>query len=57
MSSEIISQTMRTDRLPHIWCPGCGNGIVTRAIVKAIDNLNISKDDVCIVFNYWNYKY
>jgi 2-oxoglutarate ferredoxin oxidoreductase subunit beta len=49
MPSELITNYFRTETLPHIWCPGCGNGIVTRAIVKAIDNLNISKDDVCIV--------
>ena len=27
----------------------CGNGIVTRSIVEAIDNLNLDRDKVCIV--------
>ena len=49
MSSEIISQTMRTDRLPHIWCPGCGHGILMRAIAVAIEDLKLDKDKVCIV--------
>ena len=44
MSSEIISQTMRTDRLPHIWCPGCGHGILMRAIAVAIEDLKLDKD-------------
>lgn len=49
MSSEIISQTMRTNRLPHIWCPGCGHGILMRAIAVAIEDLKLDKDKVCIV--------
>lgn len=36
-------------RLPHIWCPGCGNGIVTSAIVKAIDKVGFSQDNTVIV--------
>ncbi len=49
MVSQLIDKYFRTECLPHIWCPGCGNGIVLRAIVKAIDNLGLNKDDVCIV--------
>lgn len=49
MPSKLVEKYFRTDSLPHIWCPGCGNGIVTRAIVKAIDNLNLNQEDVCIV--------
>jgi len=47
--SKLIDKYFRTDQLPHIWCPGCGNGIVLRAIVKAIDNLGLNKDKVCVV--------
>ncbi|WP_371376418.1 2-oxoacid:ferredoxin oxidoreductase subunit beta [Sporomusa aerivorans] len=36
-------------KLPHIWCPGCGNGIVTSAIVKAIDKLGLDQDKTTIV--------
>lgn len=46
---QIIDKYFRAGRLPHIWCPGCGNGIVTGAIVKAIDKLAIEKDDVAVV--------
>lgn len=49
MNSKLIESYFRMDKLPHIWCPGCGNGIVTRALVQAIDNLKLHKDDVCIV--------
>ncbi|MDO9591600.1 MAG: thiamine pyrophosphate-dependent enzyme [Erysipelotrichaceae bacterium] len=49
MSSELVSQYMRETRLPHIWCPGCGHGIITHAIIRAIDNLGLDKDKVVIV--------
>jgi len=49
LPSQLVENYFRTNPLPHIWCPGCSNGIVTRAIVKAIDNLGLNKDDVCVV--------
>jgi len=49
MPSELIKNNFRMDRLPHIWCPGCGHGIIMRALAKAIENLNLDKDNVCIV--------
>lgn len=49
MTSELVNKYFRTESLPHIWCPGCSNGIVTRALVKAIDNLGLDPDKVCIV--------
>lgn len=49
MSSELIQKYFRMNKLPHIWCPGCGHGIVTQSLVQAIDNLGLDKDKVCIV--------
>ncbi|NLX62847.1 MAG: 2-oxoacid:ferredoxin oxidoreductase subunit beta [Tissierellia bacterium] len=49
MTNYLIEKYYRTERLPHIWCPGCGNGIVLKAIVKAIDNLNLNQNEVCVV--------
>lgn len=46
---QIIEKYFRPGRLPHIWCPGCSNGIVTGAIVKAIDKVGLSKDETAIV--------
>ena len=45
---ETISY-FRADMLPHIWCPGCGHGTATGALVRAIDRLGLSKNKVCIV--------
>lgn len=49
MSSELVQKYMRVEKMPHIWCPGCGHGIVTQAIIRAIDQLGLDKDKVCIV--------
>lgn len=49
MQSELVQKYMRVEKMPHIWCPGCGHGIVTQAIIKAIDQLGLDKDKVCIV--------
>lgn len=49
MASDLVENYFRTNTLPHIWCPGCGHGILTRSIVKAIDNLGLDKNKVCIV--------
>lgn len=40
---------MRTQNLPHIWCPGCSNGITTRAIVKAILQAGLDRDRTVVV--------
>ncbi|MDZ7363294.1 MAG: 2-oxoacid:ferredoxin oxidoreductase subunit beta [candidate division KSB1 bacterium] len=40
---------LRTQRMPHIWCPGCGNGIVLKAILRAIDRLGLNKDEIVMV--------
>ena len=49
MSSELIQKYFRMNKLPHIWCPGCGHGIITQALIRAIDELKLDKDKVCIV--------
>ncbi len=46
---QLIDKYFRPGRLPHIWCPGCGNGVVTGAIVKAIDKLALEKDSVAVI--------
>lgn len=46
---DLIAKYFRPGRLPHIWCPGCGNGIITGAIVKAIDKQGLEKDDVAVI--------
>ena len=40
---------LRLPMFPHIWCPGCGDGIVMKALLRAIHKLGLSKDQVCMV--------
>lgn len=45
---ELIAKYYRP-HLPHIWCPGCGNGIVAASVVRAIDRLGLDQDKTAIV--------
>lgn len=49
MPSQLVQNTMRTKRLPHIWCPGCGHGILMRDVCQAIENLGLEREKVSIV--------
>jgi len=39
-----IDTVFRTDRLPHIWCPGCGIGPAVHAYAQAILESGIPRD-------------
>jgi len=53
MPEEITRLThkyLRHDKkFPHIWCPGCGNGIVLGSLIRAIDRSGLKKDDLVLV--------
>jgi 2-oxoglutarate ferredoxin oxidoreductase subunit beta len=36
-------------KLPTVWCGGCGLGIVTGALIRAIDRIGIPRDDVAVI--------
>lgn len=36
-------------KFPHLWCPGCGNGIILGATILALEDLGYNKDDVVMV--------
>ncbi len=45
-----LRHLFRMDKLPHIWCPGCGNGIVLRTIAQAIhESPQLDLDKVVVV--------
>jgi 2-oxoglutarate ferredoxin oxidoreductase subunit beta len=47
--TKLIHKYLRHDkRFPHVWCPGCGNGIVLGALIRAIDRLGLSKDEIVL---------
>ena len=45
-----IHKYLRHDKkFPHVWCPGCSNGIVLGATIRAISELGYEKDNVAMV--------
>ncbi len=40
---------LRTDKMPTLWCWGCGDGVILKSIIRAIDKLGWDMDDVCVV--------
>lgn len=48
-NNHLVDKYFRKNRLPHIWCPGCGHGVIMHAMVKAIDELGWDKDEVVVV--------
>jgi 2-oxoglutarate ferredoxin oxidoreductase subunit beta len=40
---------LRTNKMPTLWCWGCGDGVILKAFIRAIDKLGINKDDLCVV--------
>lgn len=40
---------IRGGTLPHIWCPGCGHGILMKSMIRAIAKLGLDKDKVAMV--------
>jgi 2-oxoglutarate ferredoxin oxidoreductase subunit beta len=55
MSGAIVAEThpldviIRSDRMPHIWCPGCGIGVVMRCYAQAILESGIAIDQHVVV--------
>jgi len=43
------SSYLRLDMFPHIWCKGCGDGIVLKALLRAIHRAGLPKDRVAMV--------
>ncbi len=43
------SPYLRDTKFPLIWCPGCGHGIVMKAILRGINKMGWAKDDVVMV--------
>jgi len=52
-TAEIIahpfSTYLRADMMPHIWCQGCGNGILLNCFVRALDELRMDLDKLVVV--------
>ncbi len=44
-----IEKYIRERFFPHMWCAGCGHGIVLNALIRAVDKLGLSKNEIVMV--------
>ena len=50
-----VQDYLRESHMPHIWCPGCGNGIVMGNIIRAIDELGLDRDKGVLRLSFVHY--
>lgn len=44
-----MENVLRMDRIPHIWCPGCGIGLAVTAFAAALEKAEIDLNKIVIV--------
>ncbi|OPX34703.1 MAG: 2-oxoacid:ferredoxin oxidoreductase subunit beta [Desulfobacteraceae bacterium 4484_190.1] len=44
-----VKDYLRERYMPHLWCAGCGHGIVMNNLIRAIIDLGLSKNDIVMV--------
>ncbi len=48
--TKLIHKYLRHDKkFPHVWCPGCGIGIMLGSLIRAIDRIGYQKDEIVLV--------
>jgi len=40
---------LRLEKMPTLWCWGCGDGVILKATIRAIEKMGWKQDDVCVV--------
>lgn len=44
-----VKDYIRERFFPHLWCPGCGHGTVLNSMLRAIEQLGLSKNEIVMV--------
>ncbi len=44
-----VNQYLRMDRMPHIWCSGCGLGTTVNCFIRAVKDCGFPLDQVAVV--------
>lgn len=44
-----VKDYIRERFFPHLWCPGCGHGIVLNGLLRAVERLGMSKNEIVMV--------
>lgn len=47
--SHPLEDLLRSDRLPHIWCPGCGIGAVLGCFLRAVKELGLNPNNLAFI--------
>jgi len=40
---------LRLEKMPTLWCWGCGDGVILKATIRAIEKMGWTQDDVCVI--------
>ncbi len=43
-----VNDYLRERFFPHMWCPGCGHGIVLGGLLRAVEQLGLNKNDMAM---------
>ena len=46
--NRLYEKYIKTESLPTLFCPGCGNGIIQYAAIEALERLGIAEDVACV---------
>ncbi len=41
-----VQDYLRQRFFPHMWCPGCGHGTILNSLIRAIEELELNKDEI-----------
>jgi len=44
-----VKDYIRERFFPHLWCPGCGHGTVLNSLLRAVETLGMSKNEIVMV--------
>ncbi len=44
-----VKECLRLDKFPHIWCSGCGHGIILQSFIRAVLDLDVDRDKLVVV--------
>ena len=44
-----VREYLRERFFPHIWCPGCGHGIILNALLRAVKQVGFEKSEIVMV--------
>ena len=47
--TNVVDQFLRMERIPHIWCPGCGIGTSVNSFARALVDAKIDVNNLSIV--------